>query len=61
MLIPRRSGILVLINDVDWEVMDKEKTELSVSCLSSSLFFNRSPIYIIFLISFFFCSHIDYC
>ena len=26
----RRSGILVLVNDVDWEVMEKEKTELFV-------------------------------
>ena len=25
-----RSGILVLINDVDWEVLDKEKTVLEV-------------------------------
>ena len=26
----RRSGILVLVNDVDWEVLDREKTELNV-------------------------------
>ena len=26
----RRSGILVLVNDVDWEVLDKDDTELSV-------------------------------
>lgn len=25
-----RSGILVLVNDVDWEVFDREKTELNV-------------------------------
>ena len=36
--ISRRSGILVLINDVDWEVMNKEKTELTVRCLSSYSF-----------------------
>ncbi|CBK20144.2 uncharacterized protein [Blastocystis hominis] len=24
-----RSGILVLVNDVDWEVLDREKTELN--------------------------------
>ena len=29
-LITSRSGILVLINDVDWEVLDKEKTVLEV-------------------------------
>ena len=28
----RRSGILVLVNDVDWEVLDREKTELNVLC-----------------------------
>ena len=37
--ISRRSGILVLINDIDWEVMEKEKTELTVSCPSSYSFF----------------------
>ena len=33
-MLSRRSGILVLVNDVDWEVLDREKTELNVSTVA---------------------------
>lgn len=34
LVLSRRSGILVLVNDVDWEVLDREKTELNVSTVA---------------------------